>query len=963
MLSLDGRAQRTLSTCRDTLQDLDKRLRNVDLDEKPPKPDKDSRAAHRLQSSGKSKELTAMSKVAKDLFKRMEKSPNKDHILSELEQLDKFSEAASGLAKLLTAALPDATDSEALCSTFEASQAAMAASKHFENIQLGPHFTLRYLMAKATQSCLYSKYADCWLHFCKSNDLVKDLAEQLDAGELEALMVMEAENRIVACLRTIQAQHLLGLSGSRCPEEGPLAEARNLCLAMLETASGPDSLEFLPASLCRAAQLAANILGHAEVEMSKLKKDAERLDALSTSLEEEDDSTEASAIERFFLQHPTGKTLWDLAISKVESGKKEADAEEALEKFAAEVTQFRFMAAGLGPSELISKVFEPLKVVWQDATQKAKALKTKKGALVSRNAEKINNRLDSVLVDFLAHLKEVSENLFSANLVECLRLACIRTLIFAGMRVPFQLLQWSLMCEALSHDGKVGLSEEAESEPSLINLDDIWPTLKQTHYVDSGFWKSLPPQEVKWLSEYKTFSEMLCQLGDFVFRRLPAFGHLPTMERSPTVVREWVTVLPEGLKRWLQSKPTMCEQQFEELFLTPCRDHLKGLFSSGLGSVSQIVAQCKSGMLGGGLAKDMQEQLLQQIPAAHPLRSLVCCFLEATLDVFRFPIFHFMSVIDFSADFRPQVAAIQRGDAAKADDLALCKGLLAMAEGLEKARAEASKHVDIKEALKASALDSVDEWLHKQGVCLGSALKQKYSSLCKSLSAESESVRAICEKLPSLTDESEYRSKTLQVTQALATASPKLDSSCDGVKGILKMVTMLDKVKFGFFTLDVPLNDDEASGLVATASCMSSVAAFHVTFVAGLCLLRSEDLGKSSPAGKQTLKSLSELVPTLQANLQKLADDTITAGLKAQGKNILDEVIALTASSKPAKKDSTAAAEKASEIPDEAARKPEKPQKEKKEKDKKDSKKEKDKDKQHKDKDEKKRKTKAGGKP
>ncbi|CAE7243053.1 unnamed protein product [Symbiodinium sp. KB8] len=131
MLNLDGRAQRTLSTCRETLQELVKKLEGIDLTDKPPKPDKESRAAHRVQSIAKSKELTALAKTAKDLCKRMEKSPNKDHICAELDQLEKFAEAAASTAKLLTAALPDATDSVALCSAFEANKAAPWLSFRF----------------------------------------------------------------------------------------------------------------------------------------------------------------------------------------------------------------------------------------------------------------------------------------------------------------------------------------------------------------------------------------------------------------------------------------------------------------------------------------------------------------------------------------------------------------------------------------------------------------------------------------------------------------------------------------------------------------------------------------------------------------------------------------------------------------------------------------------------------------
>ena len=304
---------------------------------------------------------------------------------------------------------------------------AIRASTHFQHIELGPHFTLRYLMAKATQSCLYSKYEDCWLHFCRDNDLVEALAAQLSEAELDGLMVTEAENRIVASLRTIQTAHLSGMSGSQCSDEGPVAETRHLCLAMLQTASVQGSTAFLPASLCHSAQLAANILGQSDVEVSKLKKDTESLNTLSASLEENADSTDASAIERFFLQHPVGKALWDLAVAKVESGKKEAEAEEAVQKFSTAVTDFKLEDLGLGPSDLISDQFQPLKELWLDAAQKAKALKTKKGALAGRNADKINSNLDSVLVQFLSHVKEVSENLFSTNLASCLSLAGIRT--------------------------------------------------------------------------------------------------------------------------------------------------------------------------------------------------------------------------------------------------------------------------------------------------------------------------------------------------------------------------------------------------------------------------------------------------------------------------------------------------------------------------------------------------------
>ena len=75
MLMLDGRAQRSLKTCKDLLTELLAKFEKISLESKPPSPDKESRIAFRLDIQAKATQLKNMGKQAKDVVKRMEKSP------------------------------------------------------------------------------------------------------------------------------------------------------------------------------------------------------------------------------------------------------------------------------------------------------------------------------------------------------------------------------------------------------------------------------------------------------------------------------------------------------------------------------------------------------------------------------------------------------------------------------------------------------------------------------------------------------------------------------------------------------------------------------------------------------------------------------------------------------------------------------------------------------------------------
>ena len=229
MLMLDGRAQRSLKTCKDLLAELLSKLEKVGLDSKPPKPDKESRVAFRLDAQAKAGQLRGMAKHAKDVVKRM---------------------------------------------------------------------------SKASCCCLYGKYEEFWRHFTSSNKSVDSLQNLLAKEEFEAAVLTEVENRLVMSFRAIQAQHVAGI-GAQLPESGPVREAHSLCQAMLIVAKEfPESTDFVPGSLSESIKMAADILGQAESEMSQLGQTIQKLQEISDTLAESQQSAGVSAVVRFFFAAP-----------------------------------------------------------------------------------------------------------------------------------------------------------------------------------------------------------------------------------------------------------------------------------------------------------------------------------------------------------------------------------------------------------------------------------------------------------------------------------------------------------------------------------------------------------------------------------------------------------------------------------------------------------------------------------
>ena len=398
MLMLDGRAQRSLKTCKDLLTELLAKFEKISLESKPPSPDKESRIAFRLDIQAKATQLKNMGKQAKDVVKRMEKSPNKDSIQKALNDLTDFADGVQSIAALLGQLGSDSPDIEVVVKAFEESEDFCENCELFQPKKLGAAVKLSYLAAKASCCCLYSKYHDFWRHFTSSDGHLQSLMTLLSKEAFEAALLTEVENRLVMSLRAIQAQHVAGV-GSLLPETGPVREAYSL--------EFPDAADFVPGLLKESVEVASHVLGQAETDITLLSPSVQKLQETLGILTENQQAAEVPAVLRFFVQHPVGQSLFEHAASRVESGKQEADMEKALQAFHSTHSS----------PQLLEEVARNL---WQECGKRLKALKAKKK--FTKTAERTLPHMDKLEEVFFQKVKDLSQNELSSNLAAVLTL-------------------------------------------------------------------------------------------------------------------------------------------------------------------------------------------------------------------------------------------------------------------------------------------------------------------------------------------------------------------------------------------------------------------------------------------------------------------------------------------------------------------------------------------------------------
>ena len=179
----------------------------------------------------------------------------------------------------------------------------------------------------------------------------------------------------------------------------------------------------------------------------------------------------------------------------------------------------------------------------------------------------------------------------------------------------------SLLCEGLENDGRTSGSEGVMSP---MNLDELWPSLHNTSFIDHAFWKSCPGKSA-FLQRYKMFANPLCEMGEYLFRQLPSFQHLPQVQPSPAKLRLWSNQLPQRLEEWIES--TDLRARVQTTCFQRCADRLKTLFAARFAAVGQAVAEVKKGET--PLTQKSVDEIMSKISSDHPLNTLCSAFFKA----------------------------------------------------------------------------------------------------------------------------------------------------------------------------------------------------------------------------------------------------------------------------------------------------------------------------------------------
>ena len=317
MLSLDGRANRTLKTLESAIQQAKEALGQVSF--KDPLQSSTQMKAFRSEASERVAKLTGVVKKAKETVTRVGKSANKDSFQKQLDDLQDLGDFAASCAKLLTNVTATSLDADAYI------EAHTAASS--KGADLGPLYSMKLVVAHSQKHLLYGKYKEFCQEFLPSSLPTKQLVDSLGLVEASKHCALEVENRMLASLRAIPANESSLLSPEKAPKDLTTEAPRmneSLELADAIVSSCTDASEgFMAMELAEAASTVRALLGQDNVGM--LFQQVQGLQALAQT-----DLDSVPALQKFFLQHDTGKAFFAMAQLKVEQGDQEKLSQDKL---------------------------------------------------------------------------------------------------------------------------------------------------------------------------------------------------------------------------------------------------------------------------------------------------------------------------------------------------------------------------------------------------------------------------------------------------------------------------------------------------------------------------------------------------------------------------------------------------------------------------------------------------------
>ena len=413
-LLADGRAQRALKNLQDKVAEWTAALANISFEDPPPAPDAQSQMAFKALCAKRVADLKNVQRLAKDYYKRMDKSTNKEAFADELSKLQGIEDASSALGAMLTQAPTSVASPEYFSKAFE------AAKPHVEKYSsgsMGTCFELKYAMAKASLHCLYGSFTKFCEGFLMESPAMKNLQATMGKEKLEHFVVAEVESRILLMLRAIKTEDIAALATGQVAEIPNICETLSVCQAVAQYAE-TYGLDFLPVSLKGDCNLAQGLLGVEDLEV--VANAVAKCKHLQATFQEEKALPDSGAVCAFFLEHAIGKSLFDLASGRVHSGEKESKASVAfkeLDERLAQVKSKHTEGVVLG-AKVVTEELVPLEDMVQVCTTCVSGLQVVKGQDTgNRKAAKgLHERYQAKLAASKSSFSQLAQELLLSDL-------------------------------------------------------------------------------------------------------------------------------------------------------------------------------------------------------------------------------------------------------------------------------------------------------------------------------------------------------------------------------------------------------------------------------------------------------------------------------------------------------------------------------------------------------------------
>ena len=391
-LVADGRAQRALKNLQESVAKWKDGLKQIRVNDEPPKPDAQSQAQFKIECSERCASAKTLARNAREYWKRMDKSANKELFDTEMQELQAVERAAVALQGLFGISSSVASVPAAVAKAYEEAEQYVYL---LDADSLGTCFQLKYAFAKASENCLYREYEKYCRVFLKEGEMMKGLLASMGEKDLANFVIAEVEGRILLALRAIKLTDIDAMVNGQ-EEIASLQECQELCQAIVEVAR-VEGEEFLAASLADPCAIALGFVSATDISATNRS-----LAAIEKCKDEADEEDGKGALAIYFLQHATGQSLVDLALSRVESGENEANATERLKILEAKLSHTEASLSqdhAVRGVKIISETLQPIEKMIAECNKEIASLKSSRDQKGKEGEDKAKGKKENQKAD------------------------------------------------------------------------------------------------------------------------------------------------------------------------------------------------------------------------------------------------------------------------------------------------------------------------------------------------------------------------------------------------------------------------------------------------------------------------------------------------------------------------------------------------------------------------------------